>query len=1022
MYKKLTKYLLSGLILSFIVFPKTLYGQYFGKNRVQYEDFNFQVLHTEHFDIYHYPREKKAVSDFARLSERWYARHSSMLNHDIQFKNPLIIYANHADFQQNDVVSSVSIGTGGVTEGRRNRVVMPFAEANTSTNHVLGHELVHAFQYDIARRDKIGGVSATSKLPLWFIEGMAEYMSVGAESSQTAMYLRDAVYYDDIPSIKDLSKSSKYFPYRYGHSLWAYIAGRWGDDSVHDLYVASAKKGVKKGFKEVLEFPVDSVSTMWRNSIKNKYSDDVENASPPDSVGKLIRGKSINKGSMNVGPSLSPDGEYVAFISEKNIFSLELFLADAQTGKIIRKLTSTVTSPHLNALRFIESSGSWSPDGERFAAAVFAKGDNNIAIIDISEGGIKRQIRFKKVDAITNPAWSPDGNRIAFSGSVGGYTDLYIYNLKTDSLRNITRDRYSDMQPAWSPDGSRIAFVTDRGKDTSFETMNFGNMKIAEYSLNTGRARLLPTFDQAKHINPKYGPRGNSLYYLSNYEGISNVYRYDFEKGKRYRVTNVNTGVSGISEYSPAMSIAENSGDMMVSVFKKSNYNLYRIPREETKGEEIDPYAYNAESDNLPPVDASGNQLIGNYLDSPVYEIPSDTAFSLTDYTPRLTLTSVSGGAGIGYQGNRMGIGASGGVTFGFSDMLNQHRLYANVQIPGKLRDVGGQVGYINTDNRFIYGGSFSHRTYRTTRAGLKDTTITREGTQYQGVQLNRITQRTFQERVSVTGSYPFSTTQRIENSFNYTRIGYDIELEQSLFAANTVLNRSRKELATPQPLNLVSSSLAYVEDNSMSAFTGPIKGHRLRFEVEPTTGTLSYVTTLADYRRYFYSRPLTFALRAMHSARYGGDSESSRLTPNFIGQKTLIRGYNAASFTSNECTMGMNGGCAEFQRLIGSKMGIANVEVRLPVLGAEPLALLSTRMFPTTLVTFFDAGVAWTANDLPELKWETRSSERIPVFSSGVALRINLFGYMVTELYYAFPFQRPETTATFGLSISPGW
>lgn len=89
--------------------------------------------------------------------------------------------------------------------GLRNRVVMPFAEANRSTNHVLGHELVHAFQYDIAREDEIGGIRAKNQMPLWFVEGMVEYLSTGPEGSHTAIWLRDAVLHDDVPGIKDLS-------------------------------------------------------------------------------------------------------------------------------------------------------------------------------------------------------------------------------------------------------------------------------------------------------------------------------------------------------------------------------------------------------------------------------------------------------------------------------------------------------------------------------------------------------------------------------------------------------------------------------------------------------------------------------------------------------------------------------------------------------------------------------------------------------------------------------------------------
>lgn len=187
------KILLSGIAIIFTFLPHFAEARYFGRYPVQYEDFDFQIVHTEHFDIYHYPQEARAVEDLGKLSERWYQRHSATLNHTFTSANPLIVYANHADSQQNDIVLNVGGGTGGVTEGLRNRVIMPFAEANSSTNHVLEHKLVHAFQYDIARGDKIGSIRATSQIPLWFIEGMAEYLSLGPEDTHTAMWLRDAV-------------------------------------------------------------------------------------------------------------------------------------------------------------------------------------------------------------------------------------------------------------------------------------------------------------------------------------------------------------------------------------------------------------------------------------------------------------------------------------------------------------------------------------------------------------------------------------------------------------------------------------------------------------------------------------------------------------------------------------------------------------------------------------------------------------------------------------------------------------
>ncbi|HEX6982580.1 MAG TPA: hypothetical protein VF181_07450 [Balneolaceae bacterium] len=1005
--------------LVLIICPQLSYAQYFGRNSVQYEDFDFQVLHTKHFNIYHYPREEEAIEDLGRLAERWYDRHSTTLHHEIPFDNPLVIYANHADFQQNDIVPRVSIGTGGVTEGRRNRVIMPFTQANQSTNHVLGHELVHAFQYDIARQDLIGGIRATSKLPLWFIEGMAEYLSLGPVSTQTAMYLRDAVYYDDIPAIKDIKPGSGYFVYRYGHALWAYITGVWGDDVIDDLYITSAQKGLKLGFAEVLKLSVDSVSTLWQNAVREKYADDVRQLVPPDSVGKLIRGS----GSLNVAPALSPNGELMVFISEKNLFSLELFLADAKTGEIIRKLTSTARSPHLNAIRFIESSGSWSPDGSKFAAAIFAEGDNRIAIIDISGGGVIREIAFDQVEALSNPAWSPDGSKIAFSGGSGGYSDIYIYNLETDSLVNITEDRYSDLQPTWSPNGAKIAFVSDRGRDTDFDSMIFGNMKIIEYHLETGQMRILPHFYDSKHINPVYSPDGTSLYYISDYEGFSNVYRYDFVTGERYKITNVLTGVSGISEYSPAITVARDTGEMIVTVFKKGNYNLYHIPSDELGGVQVVNYAHVANSKRLPPIGEGGNEITLTYLSNPERNLPLESSFGLSEYDPTLSLSYITGGAGIGYS-NRLGVGAAGGVTAVFSDLLNQRRLFLNLQLQGSLQDIGGQIGYLNTDNRFIYGGAISHRTYRTVRAGARRDTLQVDGQTIPILRFNRATRRVFQDQASFLGSYPFSRTQRFETSLTYTRLSYDFELETSLILPGGALfDRFSQDLQTPDPLNLVSASMAYVEDNSLAAFTGPIRGHRMRLEVQPTTGSLSYLMALADYRRYFYARPFTFAFRALHTGRYFGDAEDQRLTPNYLGYESLVRGYNINSFSSEECTITADGRCAEFSRLVGSKIAVANAEIRLPILGLEQLALFSTRIIPTTFVAFFDAGVAWTSDELPELRWATSSTtERVPVFSTGLSLRVNVLGFLVAEVYYAIPFQRPGTDGVFGFHISPGW
>lgn len=98
------------------------------------------------------------------MAERWYKRHAALLRHSFA-RNPLIFYADAPDFQQSNVISGIiEQGTGGVTEGARERVIMPFTGIYASTDHVLGHELVHVFQYKIAEATE-GGLANLDNVP-----------------------------------------------------------------------------------------------------------------------------------------------------------------------------------------------------------------------------------------------------------------------------------------------------------------------------------------------------------------------------------------------------------------------------------------------------------------------------------------------------------------------------------------------------------------------------------------------------------------------------------------------------------------------------------------------------------------------------------------------------------------------------------------------------------------------------------------------------------------------------------------
>jgi hypothetical protein len=225
-------------VLAMLAGPAALEAQYFGRNKVQYRSFAFEILKTDHFDLYHYPEEKEAARLVARMAERWHARLSRFFSHQLRGRQPIILYAAASHFRQTNAVEGlIGEGTGGLTEGLKRRIVLPMSGSLADTDHVLGHEIVHAFQFDLTGADPRESMAAAPDIlqfPLWFVEGMAEYLTLGTADAQTMMWVRDAALREKLPHIKDLD-DPKYFPYRWGHAFWAYIGARYGDRAVASL-------------------------------------------------------------------------------------------------------------------------------------------------------------------------------------------------------------------------------------------------------------------------------------------------------------------------------------------------------------------------------------------------------------------------------------------------------------------------------------------------------------------------------------------------------------------------------------------------------------------------------------------------------------------------------------------------------------------------------------------------------------------------------------------------------------------
>ena len=995
--------------------PDHALAQYFGQNKVQYKDFDFKVMKTRHFDIYYYPEEQAAVDNAARMLERWYTRLSRVLSHQFGERQPVVLYASHTHFEQTNTLSGlIGEGTGGVTELMKRRIVLPMAGPIAETDHVLGHELVHAFQFDMTGRGSgalsDGNMPSAIQLPLWFIEGMAEYLSLGPVDPHTAMWMRDSIERNKMPRVDQLD-NPEYFPYRYGQALWAYVAGRWGDEVCARALRASLRgnTGAERILEGITGLRSRELSKQWHEALQAAYRPLIEAKRGPATYGPAVITEK-NAGELNVAPAISLDGVNLAFFSEKDLFSIDLYLADARTGRVRRKLVKTGTDPHFQSLQFINSAGSWDATGRRF---IFGAVEGGKAALSLREagGGQVRDYKIPEVDEIFDPSFSPDGRQVAFSAQVGGLADLFVYDLERAQLRRLTSDSYADLQPSWSPDGRSIVFSTDRFS-TDLATLRTGNYRLGVISPDGSGIRALPSFEDGKNIDPNWSADGASVFFVSDRNGISNVYRLDVASGQTSQVTDLVTGVSGITALSPSISVARNR--LVYSVYEKGQSRIYAVDGARMAGTSLGDTSDRARAATLPPRERAGGDVLAvNLSREATFGLPPAQKLETTDYKPKLSLDYVGQptlGIGTGPTGTFVG----GGVSFPLSDILGNHNLGMVLQVNGRFADFGGIVQYENRTHRWAWGVGIEQIPYVT---GSFATGQDQSGRIIERAELFRETDRALQTYVA----YPFSRASRFELGAAGRNISFGREIETLSFDPfnRQLLQQDRQKLEAPSGITFAEGSAALVYDTSIFGPTSPILGQRYRFEVAPTVGGIRYTAVLADYRRYVMPvRPVTLAGRVLHYGRYGSGGEDDRITPLFIGYPSLVRGYDVNSFSARECG-DVPGRCPIFEQLVGSRIGVASLELRLPLLGLFNRRNLYGPV-PVELIGFSDWGVAWTAGE--KAKFLGGGGTRHIVKSYGGGARINVLGYAVVEIDAVKPVDRPQKGWSWVFSLSPGF
>jgi Tol biopolymer transport system component len=956
-------------LLVLLLVPASSVEAQFGKNKVQYDKFDFKTLETEHFLIYFYPEEERAIYDAARMAERAYGRLSRVFNHTFTEKKPIIIYASHSDFQQTNIFDfEISEGTGGITEGLRDRVVIPFTGSMKEFDHVLTHELVHSFQYDIMRVGALsrGANPFANQPPLWFMEGMAEYLSIGDIDPHTAMWLRDGALTGYLPTLDELSYAQDIRVYRYGQAVWYFVGHKFGDEKVGEIMQKAPLVGYHEAFASSLSLTPAQLSAQWLESVRRTYFPTIARFTRPQDAGKRLTNHEREKAGFNLAPALSPDGKQVAFLSDRNFYQ-DLFLADAETGKIKTKLVSGNRTESFETLRFLSAGLAFSHDGQYLAFTAKAGAEDALYVMRIKGRKIVGQYRFG-LEGVLTPSWSPDDSKIVFAGLDGGVTDLFIVDRDGKNLRRLTDDTYMERDPVWSPDGRSLAFTTDRGPGTDLRTLAFQPSVIGIYDLERDAITLLPE-QLGKNINPQWSPDGKALAYISDRTGISNIFLQELPAdgasadsaavpGAIYQLTDLLTGVTGIVESQPAFSWSSDGSAIVFSAFDRGGWDLYRI---------ADPGALAVTPFDPARARRGPTELV---IDGPFANVTLPPEELEREKEKDLAAKKHEPAAAGQLPAKSVYLGGLGGAPEVSDSARAAERALArapgeSVDVAALLSDPGvnlpdttrfavrdykvklqpdvvarPRVGYIEGSG--AYGGStitFSDilGNHQLGFAAAIYGDITESDLFVQYINLAGRTNwgvSAFQFRYDFNslftgagvGNLPgylvrsdiFRGGQfflsRPSNRFRRWELGVGATAVDRRLVQFDFFDLSGNVVENLPNEYYVSPIVAHVFDNALFGSTGPIQGTRYRLDLQRPIGDRNYTQFLGDVRKYWkLFGPLTLAERALYIGTFG-DFNDIRIRS--FGGATLFRGFE------------YNDG-----RLIGNQLGLLNSEIRFPIL-----------------------------------------------------------------------------------------
>jgi WD40 repeat protein len=868
---------------------QTPFVPYYGKNQIRYDTFRWHIYTTDHFEIYYYPETEQHLERVASYAESAYQQISADLKHDLAFKVPLIVFKTSSEFQEQNVVpGAAQEGVGAFAEPYRDRMVLPIDEPPDLLYRLIVHELTHIFEFDIIPQGLI-----RRSVPLWVNEGLSDYMT-GAWRPIDLMTIRDAAVADIVPKMTDLEGYGGFnnprLIYNLGHAVFEFIESKWGKEGLRQ-YLFSLRKSVIGGgedaYEEAFHLKPEEFDQQFEKYLKDRFKPFRDKERPADYGRNLVPNPQRTKYTSVLSVEPSPSGELIAAMSgNRKEQELDLVLLSAKDGTVVRNLTPAFDQSY--GFSYIVTPGSrwntvswmsWSPTGDAIAYFVRTEKERALIVQNAVSGKIEQRFPMKTVDDPESPAIAPDGHHVAFSALRGAIGDIFMLDVDTGKIENLTNDAFADYGPTFSPDGSYLVYmarVSGNEKlfrldlDTKKKTqLTYGTHDDAQAKFIDDHTLVFPStaVNPTLPLEPEVAKNGN----------IFNIWTLDMKTGELRQFTDAVGG-----NVNPIVLQGDRNRSVAFVTYFKGEWGVHALDRKDPLQTAL--LSDFGEPGQGPPVDFQAP--LSHTLVKENDRVKGNFEKMFLDGRPPVNVGVTSGG------------NIYGGTAITFSDVLGDKEFNFYFASISQYRTIAGS--YVNLSRRLQYAiqgfsqtdffyGQLGNVFYDPSLSGFIDRDLA-------------IATRTAQGG-SVYATYPFNRYRRLEIQAGVVNFSEEFE--------DPTLEQYSKDYQTQvygAPLfnngTAVPFSLAYIQETTVFREFGPVSGNtmRLEYEVAPKIGnTLERQTVDLDMR--YYLRLGGSGLLALRARGYRSWGDAPNF--NYFGGNADLRGYEYLQFVGNNTFYG---------------------------------------------------------------------------------------------------------------------